>query len=306
MVYDGKGERERALEEYEVALKLSKASSHPELGEEGMGTAAIIGNMGRVHKKMKNYDKALELLKRSLEMKEKAGAEKVHILATMGQIASTYKGMGRYSEAVEWNEMCLAGEEAELGKNHPSTLISVNNLAFACENAGDLDRAVELYERCLAGREEGGDDDRARRTAENLGDALKEGGAKFAAKLAALKQKYPAIVESCGTTEEIIAILEPRLKAEEEEGEGTVGTMNSLANAYRDAGNFDRAVELKERCLKAAEEEGKPMDANSWGVPGLGLTLKMGGAKFDAKFDALEKKYPGMSEHEDVKGCVRG
>ncbi|GMI23141.1 hypothetical protein TeGR_g9652 [Tetraparma gracilis] len=90
-VYFGKGEHERALEEYEVALKLSKASSDPELGEEGKETATIIANMGGVHLKMKNYDKALELFKRSLEMEEKAGAEKASILTTVGQIANTYR-----------------------------------------------------------------------------------------------------------------------------------------------------------------------------------------------------------------------
>ncbi|GMI35440.1 hypothetical protein TeGR_g1209 [Tetraparma gracilis] len=306
MVYLGKGEHERALEEYEVVLKLSKASSHPERGEEGEGTAAIMSNMGIAYKMMENYDKALELLKRSLEMKEKAGAEKADILGTVCHIAETYRETGRYSEAMEWGERSLAGEEAELGKNHPSTLISVYNLALACEGAGDLDRAVELFERCLAGEEEGGDDDSARGTAEELGIVLKKGGPRFAAKLAALKQKYPSIVESCGTTEEKLAILEPRLKAEEEEGEGTVRTMNRLGNAYRDAGNFDRAVELKERCLKADEEGGEPVNVSTRSVWGLGKTLKMGGAKFDAKFEALEKKYPGMSEHEDVKGCVRG
>ncbi|GMI52706.1 hypothetical protein TeGR_g14312 [Tetraparma gracilis] len=131
MVYGAKGEHERALEEYEVALKLSKASSDPENGEEGKGTAIIIGNMGSVHKNMENYDKALELFKRCLEMEEKAGAEKATLLATVGYIANTYSNMGRYSEAVEWYERTLAGAEAELGKNHPQTLASVNNLALA-------------------------------------------------------------------------------------------------------------------------------------------------------------------------------
>jgi tetratricopeptide (TPR) repeat protein len=193
MVYHEMGEHERALEEYEVALKLSKASSHPQFGEEGEMTANIISNMGGAHKKMKNYDKALELLKRGLELKEKAGVEKAVILVTFGLIASTYINMGRYSEAVEWHERCLAGREAELGKNHPLTLVSVYNLAVACKNAGDLDRAVELFERCLKADEEGGNEEYARDTAWELGKALKDGGAKFAAKLAALQQKYPNV-----------------------------------------------------------------------------------------------------------------
>ncbi|GMI29004.1 hypothetical protein TeGR_g1, partial [Tetraparma gracilis] len=193
IVYTGKGEHERALEEYEVALKLSKASSDPKRGEEGEETASIIHNMGSLYKAMKNYDKALELLKRSLEMKEKAGAEKATILGTVGQIAQTYEWAGRYSEAVEWNERDLAGREAELGKNHPATLISVNNLAVACKKAGDLDRAVELYERAMQGFEDGGDSSSAGFIAENFAGVLKKGGARFAAKLEVLKQKYPNV-----------------------------------------------------------------------------------------------------------------
>ena len=45
---------------------------------------------------MKNYDKVLELLKRSLEMKEKAGAEKASILANFGLIAETHSNVGMY------------------------------------------------------------------------------------------------------------------------------------------------------------------------------------------------------------------
>ncbi|GMI19745.1 hypothetical protein TeGR_g10273 [Tetraparma gracilis] len=185
LVYGDKGEHERALEEYEVVLKLSKASSDPELGEEGKGTATIMSNMGNVHREMEDYDKALELLKRGLEMKEKAGEEKARILTTVGEIANTYDDMGRYSEAVEWHERGLAGREAELGKNHPSTLTSVNNLALACYRGGDTDRAVELLERC----EEGGMTD----SVPDLKFAYGQGGPRFAAKLEALQQKYPNV-----------------------------------------------------------------------------------------------------------------
>jgi tetratricopeptide (TPR) repeat protein len=265
-VYAGKGEHERALEEYEVALKLSKASSHPKYGEEGEWTARIIGNMGNVYKKMKNYDKALELLKRSLEMDEKAGSEKAGILSTVGHIAQTYDDMGRYSEAVEWHERGLAGQEAELGKNHSETLISVYNLALACKNAGDLDRAVELFERCLAGDEEGGDESGARGTALNLGKVLRAGGARFAAKLAALEQKYPNVM---------------------------LNGVNNLAIACSTAGDLDQAVELFERCLAGQEEGGDESDARGAAM-NLGKALKKGGPRFAAKLAALKQKYPSM------------
>ncbi len=37
-----------------------------------------------------------------------------------------------------------------LGDDHPSTLQSRNNLAYAYRAAGDLGRAIPLYERSLA------------------------------------------------------------------------------------------------------------------------------------------------------------
>ncbi|MFE4612008.1 tetratricopeptide repeat protein, partial [Streptomyces niveus] len=36
-----------------------------------------------------------------------------------------------------------------LGEDHPSTLTSRNNLAYAYESAGDLGRAIPLYEQTL-------------------------------------------------------------------------------------------------------------------------------------------------------------
>jgi tetratricopeptide (TPR) repeat protein len=193
-VYKEKDENERALEEYEVALKLSEASSHSEHGVEGKATATIIASIGNVHKVMKNYDKALELLKRSLEMKEKAGAEKADILTTVGLIASTYRMAGRDSEAAEWNEMCLAGQEAELGKNHPVTLTNVYNIGVACAKAGAIDKAVEHIERVLTGLESGAASFGApfqERVAARLGALMRKGGGQYTARLEALEKKYP-------------------------------------------------------------------------------------------------------------------
>ena len=40
-----------------------------------------------------------------------------------------------------------------LGADHPDTLTSRNNLAYAYQDAGDLGRAIPLYEQTLADRE---------------------------------------------------------------------------------------------------------------------------------------------------------
>ncbi|WP_425320945.1 tetratricopeptide repeat protein [Actinomyces bowdenii] len=47
-------------------------------------------------------------------------------------------------------EQNLADRERVLGADHPSTLASRNNLAYAYGAVGDLGRAIPLYERTLA------------------------------------------------------------------------------------------------------------------------------------------------------------
>ena len=44
-------------------------------------------------------------------------------------------------------------QERTLGKEHPDTLQSVNNLADVLENKGDFAGAEALYQRCLEARE---------------------------------------------------------------------------------------------------------------------------------------------------------
>jgi hypothetical protein len=46
-------------------------------------------------------------------------------------------------------ERTLTDRERVLGADHPDTLTSQNNLAYAYESAGDLERAIPLYERTL-------------------------------------------------------------------------------------------------------------------------------------------------------------
>ncbi|MEU8396999.1 tetratricopeptide repeat protein [Nonomuraea sp. NPDC048892] len=64
----------------------------------------------------------------------------------------------------------LADLEGALGADHPSTLISRNNLAHAYQSAGDLGRAIPLHERTLADRERvlGADHPTTRTVRDNL------------------------------------------------------------------------------------------------------------------------------------------
>ncbi len=60
-----------------------------------------------------------------------------------------------------------------LGSDHPDTLTSRNNLAYAYQSAGDLGRAIPLYLKTLAAceRELGQDHSLTKRVRENLNAA---------------------------------------------------------------------------------------------------------------------------------------
>jgi tetratricopeptide (TPR) repeat protein len=49
-------------------------------------------------------------------------------------------------------EECLEKRKSVLGKNHPSTLSSLNNLAGLYSDLGDYEGALPLYGECLEKR----------------------------------------------------------------------------------------------------------------------------------------------------------
>ncbi|KAJ5624187.1 hypothetical protein N7510_000496 [Penicillium lagena] len=63
------------------------------------------------------------------------------------------QSQGRLDQAEQMYQRALAGREKALGANHPSTLITVNNLGVLYWTKGRLDQAEQMYQLALAGRE---------------------------------------------------------------------------------------------------------------------------------------------------------
>src|SRR5207245_11004588 len=61
------------------------------------------------------------------------------ILNTVGD---TYRGAGKYREAIAHLLRSRALREARLGPDHPDTLATLNNLAEAYHDAGQLPEAI--------------------------------------------------------------------------------------------------------------------------------------------------------------------
>ena len=121
-----------------------------------------------------------------------------------------------------------------LGPDHPSTLISRNNLASAYQDAGRLDEAIALFEQTL--------EDRTRILGPHHPDTL------------ASRNNLAYAYRDAGRLDDAIALhgqtLEDRTRILGPHHPNTLTSRNNLASAYQDAGRLDDAIALFEQTLE--------------------------------------------------------
>ena len=121
-----------------------------------------------------------------------------------------------------------------LGPDHPSTLASRNNLAYAYRDAGRLDEAIALYEQTL--------EDRTRILGPHHPDTLIS------------RNNLAGAYRDAGRLDEAIALYEQTLEDSTRilgpHHPRTLISRNNLAYAYQDAGRLDEAIALYEQTLE--------------------------------------------------------
>jgi hypothetical protein len=81
--------------------------------------------------------------------KKVIGEEHPDTLASMGNLALTYKEQGRQREAKELELQVMTTKKILLGNEHPETLISMHNLAYTLWSLSSHEEAVALIESCF-------------------------------------------------------------------------------------------------------------------------------------------------------------
>src|SRR2546421_111142 len=113
--------------------------------------------MGHCAVSPRNYDLEEDITNAKNDPREtQANAAALNRLEDVGildDVGANFYTQGRYKEALEWYERALAGSEKALGKDHPSTLDTVHNIAVVFDHQGRYKEALEWYERALAGKE---------------------------------------------------------------------------------------------------------------------------------------------------------
>ncbi|WP_331751278.1 tetratricopeptide repeat protein (plasmid) [Streptomyces sp. NBC_00715] len=152
--------------------------------------------------------------------------------------AGAYRiGQGSLTPAIYAFQRALATRERVLGGDHPDTLTSRNNLAYAYRAAGDLGRAIPLFQRTLTDckRVLGGDHPDTLTSRNNLAYAYRAAGD--------LGRAIPLYERTLTDCERVLGGEHPQ----------TLASRNNLAGAYQAAGDLGRAIPLYERTLTERE-----------------------------------------------------
>jgi len=217
-----------------------------------------------------NLNKAVKDLEGS------AIGEPLEVAAMQNTLGMSLLGLGEASLAVEVFQKALATRKAKLGPDHPDTLISMNELAWACQDSGQLAKAVTLYEETLekSRAKLGPDHPDSVIVIHNLATAYQDRGQpakavtlleetlqKQKAKLAPdhpftlitmnnLARAYQANAELAKAVplfEETVEKQKAKLGPDHPD---TLTSMNNLALAYQDSGQLAKAVTLSEETLE--------------------------------------------------------
>jgi tetratricopeptide (TPR) repeat protein len=150
-----------------------------------------------------------------------------------------YNSQGLYYAALPWHELCLEKAEQRLGANHPSTAMSLNNLAGLYRSIGNYTDALPLLQRALQIWEE------------QLG-ANHPDTASSLNNLAGLYRSIGNYTEALPLYQRALQIKEEQLGANHP---STATSLNNLAALYDSSGNYAEALPLYQRALQIREEQ---------------------------------------------------
>nr|WSX78594.1 tetratricopeptide repeat protein [Streptomyces sp. NBC_00899] len=157
----------------------------------------------------------------------------IRMCLLLGRAGEFLEEQGDLPRSIDQLRRAYEGDRRLRGADHPNTLASRNNLAYAYQSAGNLARAIELHEQNLADRLRvlGPDHPNTLTTRNNTAQAYKQSGD--------LDRAIPLLEQN----------LADRLRVLGADHPNTLISRNNLATAYKSAGDLARAIELHEQNL---------------------------------------------------------
>ncbi|KAF8538700.1 hypothetical protein BDD12DRAFT_884441 [Trichophaea hybrida] len=153
-------------------------------------------------------------------------------------VGSVLREKGDYPGALEWYQRALDGKEKTLGKDHPSTLSTVHNMALVFGSQGEYGKALEWYQRALDGKEKtlGKDHPSTLTTVNNMASVFDRQG------------DYGKALEWYQRA------LDGKEKTLGKDHPSTLDTVNNMASVFRSQGDYGKALEWYQRALDGKEK----------------------------------------------------
>ncbi|MGI9015202.1 MAG: protein kinase domain-containing protein [Phycisphaerales bacterium] len=99
---------------------------------------------------LKRFEDALPLARTLVERAiATLGEDAFFTWKAMDTLGNALSGNGEYSEAAQWHERSYEIGKAQLGPDHPSVIVPLNNYAFSILSLGEAEQAVELFRDVL-------------------------------------------------------------------------------------------------------------------------------------------------------------
>src|SRR6266511_363300 len=185
------------------------------------------------------YDEALQLVERSLEIRERLlGPDHPDVATAINSLAILHRQKGQYAKAEQLCRRSLAIRESALGPDHPHVADSLNNLASIYYNQGDFPKADLLFRRALMIREKA------------LGPSHLD-VAQSLSNLIVLYRDTGEYAKAAPLSQRALAIFEERLGPEHLD---VAQALNNTASLYWSRGDYAEAEPLFRRALAIREK----------------------------------------------------
>jgi CHAT domain-containing protein/Tfp pilus assembly protein PilF len=226
-----------------IAVSVGGEASHPaEIAEASNPdeTAAALTERAKAHISKGEYQKALPLLQRALEIREKQlGPEHPETATSLNNLGFVYGRMGEYLKALPLLQRALEIREKQLGWEHPETATSLHDLGTLYIDMGDYPKALPLLQQALEIREK------------QLGPEHPDTATSLD-NLALLYQEMGDYQKALPLYQRALAIREKQLGPEHPE---TATSLNNLAMLYVNMGEYQKALPLLQRALAIDEKQ---------------------------------------------------
>jgi tetratricopeptide (TPR) repeat protein len=239
--------------------------------------------------------------------------------------------MGKYKEAEDMNRRALEGRERALGKEHPTTLKSVGNLAVTLQFQGKYEESEDVSRRAFEGCEKvlGKEHPNTLGCMDNLAVALQSHGKYEQAEDMSqralrgyekvLGKEHPDTIGSVANLAAMLGLLGKYDQAEDmnqravegyekalgKEHPDTLMSMDNLAIVLRFQGKYDQAENMHQRALRGYEKVlGKEHPITLGSITNLAIVLRFQG-KYNQAEDMNQRAVDGYEkvlgrEHPDT------